>query len=460
MAGNPDVFALLEEMLDSGKTPEEVCRDCPELLPEVQQRWQAFRLVDGSLAALFPDPEAPTAPTRPWPYPTPPTCRGSRLRGGGRTRPRRHGRRLQGRHLRLHRPVALKMLLAGALCPAGGAGALPARGGGGGAPAPREHRAGLRRRRPGGPAVLHHGVRRRRQPGPDRLPGMPQPARQAAALVATLAEAVHVAHQSGIVHRDLSRPTSCSPATARPRSPTSAWPGGSEEATGLTLSGVPMGTPSYMAPEQARGDKAGDRAGHRRVRPGSDPVRDAHRAGRRSGRRRRPATLQQVVHDEPVPPSRLNPGVPRDLATICLKCLSKEPQRRYASAAALAEDLRRFLRGEPIAARRLGGWSASPDGRGVTRRRRRCSSSLCCGDHRAWRRGLAHRSADTHRAGGGGGLAGGGPVAAAVGRSPRPAPHWSGPGPGSATAGRSGCTRLWRRPAATTSSWYGSRRSA
>ena len=59
MACNSDVFALLEEMLESGRSPEEVCRDCPELLPEVRRRWRAFHLVDGSLAALFPDPETP-----------------------------------------------------------------------------------------------------------------------------------------------------------------------------------------------------------------------------------------------------------------------------------------------------------------------------------------------------------------------------------------------------------------
>ena len=82
MAGNPDVFALLEEMLDSGRTPEEVCRDCPELLPEVRRRWQAFRLIDGTVAALLPDPETPSGCRRDRgrdPYP--PTCRRSPATG-------------------------------------------------------------------------------------------------------------------------------------------------------------------------------------------------------------------------------------------------------------------------------------------------------------------------------------------------------------------------------------------
>jgi serine/threonine-protein kinase len=353
MAGKPDVFALLEEMLDSGRTPEEVCRDCPELLAEVRRRWQAFRLVDEAVSALLPVPETPPDADLTLIVPCPaglPQVAGYRVEGvlghGGM------GVVYRAWHLRLQRPVALKMLLAGAHA----------------RPAERErflreaeavaalrhpnivpvYDAGEVDGRPYFTMELVEGGNLAQQ-----IHRVPQPAGQAAALVATLAEAMHAAHQSGIVHRDLKPANILVAADGTPKVTDFGLARRLEGNAGLTLSGLPMGTPSYMAPEQARADK-------RALGPATDvyalgAILYELLTGRppfcaESGA----ATLQQVLADEPVPPARLNPRVPRDLETICLKCLDKEPPRRYASARALADDLHRFDRGEPIAARPLG----------------------------------------------------------------------------------------------------------
>jgi WD40 repeat protein/tRNA A-37 threonylcarbamoyl transferase component Bud32 len=182
-----------------------------------------------------------------------------------------------------------------------------------------------------------------------RLTGSPLPVLHAAQLTEALAQAIHAAHQLGIVHRDLK------PANVMLTSdgvPKIADFGLAKQLTeeGPTQTEAILGTPSYMAPEQASGkaravgpatDQYALGAILYELLTGQPPFRGETKID----------TLEQVRTQEPVPPRRLNPRVPRDLNTICQKCLQKEPHRRYPTALALAEDLQRFLADKPIHAR-------------------------------------------------------------------------------------------------------------
>lgn len=176
---------------------------------------------------------------------------------------------------------------------------------------------------------------------------------RAARYLKQVAEAIEFAHRGGVLHRDLKPSNILIDAFDLPRVTDFGLAKRADGGSDLTGTGQVLGTPSYMPPEQATG--RADEVG-----PASDvyalgAILYEMVCGRPPFLGESPVdTLAQVQNDEPVPPRRLNPGVPRDLETVCLKCLQKEPARRYATASALAEDLARFLAGDPISARRPG----------------------------------------------------------------------------------------------------------
>jgi tetratricopeptide (TPR) repeat protein len=285
-------------------------------------------------------------------------------------------------HLRLKRLVALKMLLAGAHA---GADAL--------ARFRREAEAAARLRHPNIVQVYEVGESDGRPflalefvdggSLKDCLGGAPQPARWSAELVEVLARAVHYAHTQGVMHRDL-KPSNIllPPAVEQPAtrdetrtqahgatgsamdrpSPAAAritdfglakWLGDQASRGDATRTGDILGTPSYMSPEQAEGRIA-------EIGPATDvyslgSILYELLTGRPPFLADTPLkTLQQVATEEPVSPSQLQRQLPRDLVTVCLKCLHKDPGKRYATAGELADDLRRFLNGESVRARPVG----------------------------------------------------------------------------------------------------------
>jgi WD40 repeat protein/serine/threonine protein kinase/Tfp pilus assembly protein PilF len=391
MPDHPRLSELLlrwEDQRAQGRdvTAEELCRDCPEQTPEVARRLAALRAVYQALdtatngqpgaepATLPPGQTAPPAPDT-----TPPAIPGYEILGelgrGGM------GVVYKARQTKLDRLVALKMILAG-----GHAGP--------------EELARFRTEAEAVARLQHPNIVQIHEVGESqgkpffsleyveggsldrKVNGTPQPARQAAQLVETLARAVDAAHQKGIIHRDLKPANVLLTADGTPKitdfglakrlpgepgalatgvrepgpllgEPEASATGVSPPPAAHTQTGAVLGTPSYMAPEQA-GAQA-DQVG---------PATDVYAlgailyellTGRPPFKGATPLdTIMQVVADDPVPPRRLQPKVPRDLETICLKSLSKPPARRYATAEAQAEDLRRFLQGEPVVARPVG----------------------------------------------------------------------------------------------------------
>ncbi len=342
---NPLVLELLERSAESGLSAEDLCRDRPHLLNEVRACLRQLASVRDELDALFPgEGQGESAPSDSSARPEIPGYSVGEVIGRGGM-----GVVYKARHLRLNRQVAVKMMLNGAFA---------------GPPelARFQHEAEALA------ALQHPNIVQVHDVGESgwlpyftmefvgggnlaqKLGGIPLSAQESVMLMIALANAVEAAHRGGIVHRDLKPSNVLLTAGGTPKITDFGLARRLEAGLALSMTAMRIGTPGYMAPEQL--------AGHARV---SGVATDIYSlgailyemlTGRPPFRAETAAeTERQVLAEEPAPPSRLNAKVPRDLETICLKCLYKDPKRRYSSAAELGEDLGRFSRGEPIKAR-------------------------------------------------------------------------------------------------------------
>ncbi|WP_422927936.1 serine/threonine-protein kinase [Singulisphaera sp. PoT] len=380
------IDSLVLDILDqvqSGLTPEEACAGRPELLGEVRERLARLNRIRAELDDVFPEPGLIRGDGAPPPDPAhlpeiPGHVVESVLGRGGM------GVVYKARHLRFNRPVAVKMMLAG------------------GYAGPPEL-ARFFREAEALAGLTHPNVVQVHEVGDlDGLPyytmefveggdlaraldGQPQQAQRAASLVALLAGAVEAAHRGGIVHRDLKPGNVLLTEDGTPKVTDFGLAHRFDLGEGLTRTGTRIGTPCYMAPEQAD-----DRLGE--VGPATDvyalgAILYEMLTGRPPFKGKSASEIErQVISDQPVPPSKLNAKVSRDLETICLKCLQKDRRDRYTSAKDLEDDLNRFRQGEPIAARPVG-WLE----RTAKAARRRPGLALAAGEPRARPRHVRRR---------------------------------------------------------------------
>src|SRR5262245_5617713 len=361
MASNPQVQRLLDEILELGKTPEEVCRNYPELLPEVRQRWQQFQLIDAQVRTLLPGLEAGSdagTTARPGSVPAPPAAFGRyQVRGtlgaGG------FGVVYLGHDTQLDRPVAIKVLR-------GEASSAQTED----EQALQEARRLAQLRHPGIVTIHDVGVQDGQVyivsdylDGPDlgrwlrdQRPAWPEAAR----IVAAVADALAHAHARLVIHRDVKPANILLGADRAPVLVDFGLALGETQAGGAER-GVVAGTPSYMSPEQAAG------TAHRidgrtdvyslgvvlyEMLTGRLPFRASHRQ----------ELFRQVRDDEPQPPRQLVGDIPPELERACLKALAKRQEARYTTAADFAADLRRVLptRAGAELTGPQPGWPASP----------------------------------------------------------------------------------------------------